>query len=492
MPFALAIDQSTSATKALLFDAKGAVCKRVTIEHRQFYPQHGFVEHDAEQILANVYRSIEEVITQSAVNPKEIQYLALTNQRETVVVWDRIRKKPIAPAVVWQDQRGAALCAQLKSTQYNQIIQSRTGLIVDSYFSATKITWILEHVSGAKAAARRGDLLWGTMDSWIIWNLTGQTVHATDYSNACRTMLFDIHACRWDDELLDLFGISKQMCPEARPSDASFGTAIIPRMSISLPIRGVMGDSHAALFGQRCFTPGMGKVTYGTGSSVMINSGEKKTEAPSGIVHSIGWACQNRVVYVLEGNIHTAGDVMRWLRDNLAMIADNREAERIAAALPSSEGVFLVPAFDGLSAPHWRHDLSALITGLHRSTTKAHIIRAALESIAYQVVDVIDAAAQRIGVTEICADGGPTNNKFLMQFQSDMLNIPVQVNRIEEVSALGVFYMGAISLNILGSIDEISALQTQSERYTPRIPASARAELLQGWHSALAQTMGTR
>lgn len=491
MPVILAIDQSTSATKALLFDHRGGLIARSTVEHQQFYPQPGFVEHDAEHIIANVYEAIAAVMAQSDVPPDNIAHLSITNQRETVVVWDKMSKKPITRALVWQDQRGAPSCERLKSSGAQPLIQERTGLIIDSYFSATKIQWALENIPDARAAAERGHLLWGTIDSWIIWNLTAGKVHATDYSNACRTMLFDIHSCRWDSEILEMLGIPGTMCPEALPSDAPFGTAVLPQFPKGLPIRGVMGDSHAALFGQCCFKPGMAKATYGTGSSIMVNIGNATVPVPPGLVHSIAWAHQGEVSYVLEGNIHTTGDLMNWLRDNLAMIKDNQEAEQLAASLSDSAGVFLVPAFNGLGSPYWRHDVSALITGMTRTTTREHIVRAALEAIAYQVNDVLGAVREQIDISELRTDGGPSKNKFLMQFQADLSNIPIVAGHIEELSALGVAYLGGIAGKIWRSTEEIGSLWKERLRYTPAIAADKRARLLHGWKAAIKQTLGT-
>ena len=490
----LAIDQSTSATKALLFDRRGRVLARVSFEHRQFYPQPGLVEHDAQEILANVYRAIALLIERSSLQPGDIDWLSLTNQRETVVVWERHSGTPLTRALVWQDQRGTPYCQRLLARGVDRIIRARSGLIVDTYFSATKIQWIFEHVEGAAAAAQRGELLWGTIDTWLIWNLTKRRVHATDYSNACRSMLFDIDTCRWDDDLLELFGIPATMCPEALPSDADFGDAVLPGFPRAVPIRGVMGDSHAALFGQCCFSPGMAKATYGTGSSIMVNVGHAPGQPPSGIVRSIGWGCRGRVAYVLEGNIHAAGDTLRWLRDDLRLFEDYVEAERLAISVADTGGVYLVPAFNGLGAPHWQHDIPALLTGLARTTARPHIIRAALEAIAWQVFDVVEAMrrAPRLHIAELRVDGGPTGNRFLMQFQSDVLAIPVCTGAIEELSALGVVYMGGLALGVWRDTDEIGELWRQRTRYLPAGDAATRQVGLAGWKAAVRQALAWR
>ena len=488
----LAVDQSTAGTKSLLFDLQGNVLKRSAIAHRQSYPQDGWVEHDPEEIIANVYQAIALVMAEAPVGRDEVGYLALTNQRETVVVWNRRTGKPMAPALVWQDQRGTPYCERLVAEGTDAIVRSRTGLIVDSYFSATKIQWVLEHVAGAMEAARRGELLWGTIDSWMIWNLTNRRVHATDYSNACRTMLFNIDKCCWDAELLHIFGIPPDTCPDALPSDSPFGEAILPDFPKAVPIYGVMGDSHAALFGQCCFAPGMAKVTYGTGSSIMVNSGDRPVSPPPGIVGSIGWGYRDRVVYVLEGNVHAAGDILKWQQDSLKLFADYAQAERMAESLSDNGGTYLVPSFNGLGAPYWEHGIPALITGMTRTTTNAHFVRAAFEAIAYQVHDVVTAIAPCLEISELRVDGGVTANSFVMQLQSDLLDIPIRTSYIEELSILGVVYMGGLATGVWADIDAISSLWRERTAYLPRLDDAARRSLIAGWNKAVRQALAWR
>ena len=389
MKFTLAIDQSTSATKAMLFNENLVLVSRVSIEHKQFYPQPGWVEHDPEEILANTYSAVKLLIEKSGTNPADISSIAITNQRETVVLWDKRTGKPIYNAVVWQCNRGTDICDELISRGYEKLIKEKTGLIINPYFSASGARWILENVEGAAQSANNGYLFFGTIDSWLIWNFTSGKVHATDYTNASRTLLFNIHSLNWDIELLQLFNIPKTMMPEVLPCDAQYGSTNLNRLIPEVPIAGVLGDSHGALAGQMCFSPGMGKATYGTGSSIMVNVGEKPLPAPRGLVTSIGFAAKGKIFYVFEGNIHYTGAVVKWMQDELQLINSSEETELLANSIKDTDGVYFVPAFTGLGAPWWDSNAKALICGMNRGTSKAHIARAALESIAYQVKDLV-------------------------------------------------------------------------------------------------------
>jgi glycerol kinase len=422
--YILTIDQSTSATKAILFNQKGNLVDRVTIAHRQFYPSSGFVEHDPLEIFTNTLKGIEQVISGNKIDQRELAGIAITNQRETAMFWDKKTGVPVANAAVWQCLRGADFCNKLKSEGFSERIAQKTGLIIDPYFSASKLKWIMDNTPGLKTKASNGELLLGTMDSWILWKLTNGKVHATDYSNACRTMLFNIHNLEWDKELIDLFGLHESMFPEVRFSDEVFGyTDPSVVFGLELPIAGLIGDSHAALFGQNCFEQGMAKATFGTGSSIMMNIGKKVRVAPKGLVTSIGYGLNGEIDYVFEGNIHCTGDTINWLKNELQLINNASETEELANSVNSTNGVYLVPAFVGLGAPYWDNSARASLTGMNRDSNKAHIVRAALESISYQVKDLIDLMIKEGGIElkELRVDGGPTRNNFLMQFQSDIL-----------------------------------------------------------------------
>lgn len=486
--YILSVDQSTSATKAILFDKKGKLHNRLSLGHRQFYPQPDWVEHDPEEIYRNTLKVILQVMNDSGLEQDDIAALALTNQRETVVVWDKKTGKPVYNAVVWQCQRGADICRKLREQGHEPMIQSKTGLITDPYFSASGVKWILDNVNGAMEKARAGDLLLGTIDSWLVWKLTGGKVHATDYSNACRTMLFNIHECTWDKDIADLLGIPLSMFPDVKFSDEVFGyTQPDKDFDLTFPIAGILGDSHAALFGQTCFESGMGKATYGTGSSIMMNIGNKPLESPEGLVTSIGWGAKKKIVYVFEGNIHCTGDTINWLVNDIGLLSDPESSEEIALSVPDNNGVYLVPAFVGMGAPYWDNDARAVITGMPRSTKKSHIVRAALEAIAYQVKDLVDLMTTGSGVdlVELRVDGGPTKNIFLMQFQADMLNASINRCDIAEVSALGSAYMAGLATGVWQNPEEIKALRGKDKQFTGKMPEEQRNRLYEGWKKAV-------
>ncbi|MFW6259922.1 MAG: glycerol kinase GlpK, partial [Tangfeifania sp.] len=470
--YILVIDQSTSATKVMLFNRQAELMHRVSLPHKQFYPQPGFVEHNAEEIWENTRIGLERVVLESQTEIREIAGIAITNQRETALIWDKTTGKPVANAVVWQCQRGAEFCNILKENSYGKLIMQKTGLIIDPYFSASKLRWLMKNVDGLPEKAAKGQLLLGTVDSWLLYKLTGGKVHATDYSNACRTMLFNIHTLEWDKELVGLFDLNENMFPEVKFSDEIFGSTD-PKVVFdeSLPISGLIGDSHGAFFGQQCFEPGTGKATYGTGSSVMMNIGNKPLNPPKGLVTSIGFGRNNKIDYVFEGNIHCTGDTINWLKNELQLITDASETESLATSVDGNKGVYLVPAFVGLGAPYWDNEARAAIVGMGRDATKAHVVRAALESIAYQIKDLADVMGGKgdIRLTGLRVDGGPTRNDFLMQFQSDILKENVERSAIEEISALGAAFMAGLAFGFWKDLDELKTLRKSDKLFQPEM-----------------------
>ena len=488
MRYIIAIDQSTSATKAILFDEQCRLIGRKNVDHKQYYPQAGWVEHDAEEIYCNAVEAIREVM-KTCTDPEASFSLAITNQRETVVVWNRITGKPVYHAVVWQCQRGAAICEELKEKGYTDFIQERSGLLIDPYFAASGAKWILDNVEGARLAAENGELLMGTIDTWLIWKLTEGRVHATDYTNASRTLLFNIHTLNWDDDLLRLFTIPRSMMAEPKPCDSVFGETTVEGLFPNpIVIAGVLGDSHGALAGQMCFEPGMGKATYGTGSSVMVNIGENAVKAPQGLVTSVGFAAQNKVFYAFEGNIHCTGATIKWMTDNLKLISSPAAIEELALSVPDNGGVYLVPAFAGLGAPWWNSHAKAMICGMTLATERGHVCRAALEAIAYQIKDLIDLMTGQAGIKlkELRVDGGPTKNKLLMQFQADMLNACINRSDVEEASAMGAIVMNGLARKVWKDLDEVAALRTNDNRVWPVMSDSERNCLYAGWTEAIA------
>lgn len=489
--YIITIDQSTSATKVMLFNKSAELVHRVSILHQQFYPQPGFVEHNAMEIFNNVISGLKTLVSEAQVSESEIAGIGITNQRETTLIWDKTTGLPVANAAVWQCQRGAAVCKELLKTVWNQKIQKKTGLRIDPYFSASKLGWLMQNTAGLKEKAKKGDLMLGTMDSWLLYKLTGEKVHATDYSNACRTMLFNIHTLQWDNEIMDLFELDSSMFPEVKYSDEVFGyTNPSVVFENPIPISGLIGDSHGALFGQNCFTPGMAKSTYGTGSSMMMNIGEKPLDAPEGLVTSIGYGCDKMIQYVFEGNIHCTGDTLNWLKNEVQLISDAAETEPLANSVENNNGVYLVPAFVGLGAPYWDNEARACLSGMPRNTNKAHIVRAALESIAYQVKDLVSLMEEKGGIPlkELRVDGGPTRNRFLMQFQSDILNREVVCSDIEEISALGATFLAGLATGFWKNLDEISSLRKAGKVYHPKMEKETIDQLDSGWKKAVERT----
>lgn len=482
----LAIDQSTSGTKAMLINAKGQLVHKRSMDHAQIYPQPGWAEHDAAEIYRNVRDLILCIAGTPSVRIADIAAVALTNQRETVVVWDRHTGEPIYNAIVWQCRRTAERCRELKSNGWERTVKAKTGLTIDPYFSATKIEWILDNVEGARDKALDGDLLAGTMDSWILWKLTGGAVHATDYTNASRTMLFDIYRRRWDAELLELFGIPPGMLPKVKYSDELFGYCT-DAGGLTAPICGIIGDSHGALVGQRCFEPGMVKVTYGTGSSLMMNAGKEPVRASEGLVGTIAYAYGGEVHYAVEGIVHSTGDTLKWLKDNLRLFDSFQEAEAMAASLPDNEGVYILPSFNGLGAPYWNPFIQASINGMTRRTNRSHLVRAGIESIVYQIKDVVELMRQEAGirVSELRVDGGPTTNRFLMQFQADLLGIDVAQSSVPELSAMGAAYLAGLATGVWRGVDEIERLTHSRTVYRRQMDAERSDRYYRGWKSVI-------
>ena len=490
----IAIDQSTSSTKALLFDEQCKVVARTNVDHKQYYPQTGWVEHDAEEIYQNMIEAIRALLEMrnEKLEMRNAQFsLCITNQRETAVVWNKATGKPIANAVVWQDTRGAELCRQLRADGKAEMVMTKSGLLIDPNFSASGVKWLLDNIEGAREAANKGELLMGTIDTWLVWKLTGGKTFATDTTNASRTMLFNIHTLDWDDDLLPLFDIPRSMMPEVKACDAIYGeTTCEGLFSEPIQIAGVLGDSHGALVGQMCFKPGSGKVTYGTGSSVMVNIGEEPKAAPQGLVTSVGFSALGKTWYGFEGNIYSTGATLKWICDQLQLIGKPSEMEALATSVADNGGVYIVPAFSGLGAPWWQSDVKGAVFGLTFATTKAHFLRAALESIAYQIKDLVDVMAHATGgrLKEIAADGGPTKNQFLMQFQADMLDTPVVCTEVDDASALGAVIMNGFARGLWKSFDEVTGFRVVTQTFQPTTHLSSlTSHLYEGWRNAVNQ-----
>ena len=483
----IAIDQSTSSTKAMLFDQQCHLLARCHEDHRQYYPQAGWVEHDAEEIYRNMVSAIGRLVNMEERQEDADYSLAITNQRETVVVWDKTTGRPVYRALVWQDNRGAAFCQQLRDQGETERVKTRSGLLIDPNFSASGVRWILDHVEGSQAAANEGRLFMGTIDTWLIWKLTGGKSFFTDTTNASRTMLFNIHTMDWDDELLRLFDIPRSMMSQVLPCDAVYGeTTVEGTFQQPISIAGVLGDSHGALVGQMCFEKGSGKVTYGTGSSVMVNIGETPLDAPTGLVTSVGFSALGHHFYGYEGNIYSTGATLKWIADQLRMVNHPREIEAEATTVDSADGVYIVPAFAGLGAPWWKPDAKATVIGMTFATTRAHFLRAALESVAYQVRDLVETMAKATGapLKEICADGGPTQNRFLMQFQADQLNTPIICTEVEDASALGAVIMNGLARKVWTSFSEVTNLRKVTLVISPH-HSPTMDHLYEGWLNAV-------
>ncbi len=483
----LAIDQGTTGSTCIVFGLDGAPLSRAYREFGQHFPSPGLVEHDAAEILAVTLAVANEALDGAGVGPGGLTAIGITNQRETTVVWDRETGTPLAPAIVWQDRRTAARCDQLREAGHEPMIRERTGLVLDSYFSATKLEWMLANVDGLAAKAASGTALAGTIDSWLVWNLTGE--HVTDPSNASRTMLFDISTGQWDGGLLDLFGIPERMLARVVPS---VGVIADSRPDLlagrSAPVAAILGDQQSALFGQACFSPGEAKATYGTGSFILMNSGRSAPSVSQGLLSTVAWGIGDRLDYALEASVFVAGAAVQWLRDGLGLIDSAAETEALARSLDGNDGVHFVPALTGLGSPWWDPDARGTITGLTRGTTKAHIVRATLEGIAFQVADAVAAMVERSGaeIGELRADGGATANDWLMAFQADVLGVPVTVPEVAETTALGAGLAAGVGVGAL-TLDDAARGRRVRVEHEPRMPGDQRAEILAGWHHALAQ-----
>lgn len=485
--FILALDQGTTSSRAIIIDKKGACVSTGQKEFTQIFPKPGWVEHDPQEIWSSQYDVILEALMKTRLNPSNIAAIGIANQRETVVVWDRNTGKPVYNAVVWQDKRTSGYCNELKDSPYNKMIFEKTGLYVDAYFSATKIKWILDNVANAREGANQGDLLFGTIDTWLVWNLSQKKHHITDVSNASRTLLFNIHTMKWDDELLELFTIPKSMLPEVKQSSEVYGYTHKDLFEISLPISGIAGDQQAALFGQMCTEPGMVKNTYGTGCFMLMNIGEKPIASKSNLLTTVAWKINDKTSYALEGSVFTGGAVVQWLRDSLKIIKTSTEVEKLANSVDSSDGVYFVPAFVGLGAPHWNQDARGAFFGLTRGSSDAHIARAALESIAYQVMDVLRAmeADSGIHIEELRVDGGAAVNEMLMQFQANVLNTVTVRPKIIETTAMGAAFFAGLAIGFWQSVEEIQAMWEVDRYFKPNDDIKKTKHHIDGWHNAI-------
>jgi len=485
MKYILALDQGTTSSRAIVFDRQGAIVAVAQQEFRQIFPRPGWVEHDANEIWATQSQVATAALAKAQLTAGDIAAIGITNQRETTVVWDRATGKPICHAIVWQDRRTAGACDRLKKAGKAALIRRKTGLVVDAYFSGTKLQWILQNIPGAKARAARGELAFGTVDAWLVWNLTGGRVHVTDVSNASRTMLFNLKTCDWDDDLLTLFGIPRSILPSVRGSSEVYGETHL--LGAAIPIAGIAGDQQAALFGQVCTKPGMVKNTYGTGCFMLMNTGPQPIVSKNNLLTTVAWRINGRTEYALEGSIFIAGAVVQWLRDGLGIIKSSDEVEALAAQVPDTGGAYLVPAFAGLGAPHWDQYARGLVAGLTRGTTAAHLARAALEGIAYQVHDVLHAMQSDSGIKlrELRVDGGACANNLLMQFQADLLGVPVVRPKIAETTALGAAYLAGLAVGYWKDQTEIAVQWQADRRFGPAMKPAARKKLLAGWNKAL-------
>ena len=489
MPFVLSLDQGTTSSRAIVFDAAGTIVAVDQREFRQSFPQDGWVEHDACEIWQTQLATAQNAVKSAGAGAADIAAIGITNQRETTIVWERSTGTPVGPAIVWQDRRTAARCEELRSDA--AMVAQKTGLVLDPYFSATKIAWILDHHDGLRARGERGELAFGTVDSWLVWNLTDGKVHATDHTNASRTLLFDIQTRHWDDELLALFGVPRAMLPEIRPSCGSYGTTASELLGASIPIGGIAGDQQAALFGQAGFRKGLAKNTYGTGSFVVLNTGDDIVRSTRGLLSTVAFTTASSHTYALEGSVFVTGAAVQWLRDGLGIIEESMAIEKLAASVPDNGGVYFVPALTGLGAPYWDPYARGAIFGLTRGSTRAHLARATLESMAYQTLDVVNAMTGDAGfpLQELRVDGGASRDDLAMQFQADVLGVDVVRPRVVETTALGAAYLAGLQVGYWSDLDAIERLWHPDRRFEPRIDASARTKLVDGWHAAVARTL---
>jgi glycerol kinase len=485
--YILAIDQGTTSSRAILFDKKGNIISLAQEEFTQYFPKPGWVEHDPMEIWDTQSRMLTKAIKQEDLDVESISAIGITNQRETVIVWEKATGKPIYNAIVWQDKRTASYCDELKAKGHSDLIRKSTGLVIDAYFSGTKVKWILDNVDGARAKAEAGELAMGTIDSWLIWKLTEGKLHITDVTNASRTLLFNINTMEWDDELLDLLTVPRSMLPEVKQSSEVYGNTSSSILGKEIPIAGIAGDQQSALFGQMCTKPGMVKNTYGTGCFMLMNIGDEPTLSKNNLLTTVAWKINGKTKYALEGSIFIAGAVVQWLRDSLKIIKNSSDVEALANSVDSSEGVYFVPAFSGLGAPYWDQNVKGSLLGLTRGSTDAHIARAAIEAIAYQTMDVLNAMEADAGVSikELRVDGGATVNDMLMQFQSDVLNTETVRPKIVETTAMGAAFLAGLAVGYWTDLDEIKEIWQTDIKFTPTKDRTVIEEGIEGWHRAI-------
>ncbi len=490
--YILALDQGTTSSRSILFDHNSNIVAVAQREFTQIFPKPGWVEHNANEIWSTQVGTISEVIAKANINPAEIAAIGITNQRETTVVWDKATGQPIYNAIVWQSRQTMDICNELKARGLDDTFRQKTGLLIDAYFSGTKIRWILDHVEGARKKAEAGELLFGTMDTWLLWKLTGGKVHVTDYSNASRTLMYNIRELKWDDELLGHLRVPKCMLPEVKPSSEVYGVSL-PNITqgVEIPISGIAGDQQAALFGQTCFEAGMAKNTYGTGCFMLMNTGSQLYNSKNGLLTTIAWGLDGKVEYALEGSIFVAGSAIQWLRDGLKILDSAPDSEYYAGKVKDADGVYVVPAFVGLGAPYWDMKARGGIFGLTRGTSKNHIIRATLDSLAYQTKDVLDAMQSDSGIklNALKVDGGAVANNLLMQFQSDLLNVPVDRPRVVETTALGASYLAGLAVGFWKNKEELVDNWQLDRRFEPNLDEEKRNDLYVGWLKAVRRTM---
>lgn len=489
--YILSLDQGTTSSRAILFNKKGEIVHSAQKEFTQYFPNPGWVEHNANEIWGSILAVIASCLSESNVKAEQIAGIGITNQRETAVVWEKETGNPIYNAIVWQSRQTSDICEELKAKGYDQTVRAKTGLLIDAYFSGTKVKWILDHVEGAREKAERGELLFGTIDTWLTWKLSGGKAHVTDYSNASRTLMYNIHELKWDDELLEILTVPKSMLPEVRQSSEVYAhTVDYHFFGQNVPISGIAGDQHAAMFGQACFSEGMVKNTYGTGCFMLMNTGEKAVASEHGLLTTIAWGLDGKVQYALEGSIFVAGSAIQWLRDGLRMFANAKESEVYASRVDSTEGVYVVPAFVGLGTPYWDSDVRGAVFGMTRGTTKEHFIRATLESLAYQTKDVLDAmeADSGIQLKTLRVDGGAVKNNFLMQFQSDILGVSVERPVVNETTALGAAYLAGLAVGYWNSQEELTAQWNRDHCFESHMEKEQSEQLYAGWKKAILAT----
>lgn len=492
--YILSLDQGTSSSRAIVFNEQGEICSVAQKEFTQIFPKSGWVEHNPHEIWSSQASVVAEAIAKLDINGKDIAGIGITNQRETTIVWDVETEEPIYNAIVWQDRRTGEYCDKLKAEGLTEKIREKTGLIIDAYFSGTKIKWILDNVPGARERADKGKLRFGTVDSWLVWRLTRGEVHVTDVTNASRTMLFNIHTLDWDDELLNFFGIPRSMMPEVKSSSEVYGHTKTTIFAHEVPIAGIAGDQQAALFGQMCVEPGAIKNTYGTGCFLLMNTGDKPIVSKNNLLTTIAWKIGYKVNYALEGSIFVGGSVVQWLRDGLGVIKSSSEIEALANTVPDTGGVYFVPALTGLAAPYWDPYARGSITGISRGTTAAHIARAALEGIALQTYDIVDCMRRdaEIPITELKVDGGASRNNLMMQFQSDILNVPVFRPRVTETTALGAAYLAGLAVGYWSGIDEVRRQWQVENKFEPQTDLESVKKVVDGWHEAVGRTLSKK